>query len=86
MFHMWESGHFSKYCTELDINDFDIIESNDTKNDWSVTGAISDFLVKVVTNIVTSGTRTRNDRLKRTCYKCGRFGHYANNCYAKTHI
>ena len=23
---------------------------------------------------------------KQTCFKCGRIGHYANKCYAKTHI
>jgi hypothetical protein len=23
---------------------------------------------------------------KKTCFRCGRVGHYANECYASTHI
>lgn len=41
---------------------------------------------------VRGGKYTNSTTLKKTkpktntCYRCGRTGHYTNNCYAKTHI
>lgn len=30
--------------------------------------------------------KTKNKNQKGTCFRCGRKGHYSNNCYAKRHI
>ena len=30
--------------------------------------------------------KNKNNKNKNVCYRCGRYNHYANNCYASTHI
>ena len=83
-----KSGHFSKYCDDSNKNDFDIIDQNDVKNDtknnWSISGLILDFLVRATTNVTTNDSSDKDSKEK--CFRCGRFGHYVNKCYAKTHV
>ena len=41
---------------------------------------------KPSTNQKTNQKTNKNTNQKNSCYRCGRPGHYATSCYAKTHI
>jgi predicted GIY-YIG superfamily endonuclease len=71
-----ESGHFSKNCP-----------NNNTVNVW-----ICDICEKEFCNECEAIEHEKNCRQKDykykniVCFKCGRKGHYSNECYANTHI
>lgn len=84
-----QTGHFIKECKDNEINE----ENND---DWVMVEEPKSFLNKVIDlgnssinffKKITSQKPYKKELYKKgKCYRCGRYGHWANNCYAKTTI
>jgi len=78
-FRCGQSGHFVRNCNGI-IDDYFIVPKDFTtiqqntkpkKSWWDIGFRILDKLL---------------DDSKDKCYRCGRRGHWANNCYARRHV
>ena len=89
-------GHFVKNCTALkNIYGEDIYEefsNEESSNGEEILIYCCDFCNKEFNSLqgVTCHEnlhcRYKNNSINQNCYRCGREGHYSNNCYAKTDI
>jgi predicted GIY-YIG superfamily endonuclease len=86
-------GHFVKDCfAKVDINDYIIDADDDDSSDcvWVCEKCNKEFEeedecerhVKYCKVSKKNNYKTSNDK----CYRCGREGHYASDCYAQRHI
>jgi len=71
----WEEIYECNYCDK----EFDSEESCIKHEKYCKTKAINKFQNN---NCYKSINKFQNDK----CYRCGRDGHYADDCYARTHI
>ncbi len=83
------SGHFADTCyasTKADGTPIDDDDSDDSEDDvWCCEYCEKEFVSE--NEVLQHEKRCKyNYRNKRVCYRCGRPGHYTNECYANYHI
>ena len=87
------SGHFVKDCyAKSDTNGKRLDESSDSSSDSSdsddgtvkTNAQIVSLLKQVVKEV--SKPHINKKKVANACYRCGREGHYAPDCYASRHV
>lgn len=84
-----KEGHYASTCPNI-TDKIVPNQSSSTTNSFSAT-SIFGSLIKTITDYTNPQSdpfpkKFPANKEKDVCYRCGRKGHWATNCYAKTHI
>ena len=95
-------GHYANMCPHytsfqcpycgLQCNSQDYLDHHKTfcydRPNKGIFGACADFIAMrgLPRRVHRSNTYLNHTNQRNTCYRCGRYGHYANTCFANTHF
>lgn len=78
-------GHFVKDCyAKKDVNGDDIYEEEKEEEVWVCNYCEKEFEDENDCEKHEKYCKSKSNKKKNACYRCGRSGHYSDNCYAKT--
>lgn len=90
-FRCGQSGHFSKECPMSQERSRRSLDPSDHDHDHNHVGfddfAIDDLeLINAMSSSEGSATNPGSQQDSVACYRCGRFGHLGDECYARSHV